>query len=81
MLIFLIFLFFIIIALMVFRGIFFTVLNVVASTIDRIFHRKGKRDASDRTTGKTRIHTRPAQKNGKIFDSSDGEYVDYEEVK
>ncbi len=74
---------FVVIALLsIFRSLLYGVLNVIASFFESIFHsgRSGSGTSGGNNTGKTRIHTKPARKE-KIFTESDGEYVDYEEVR
>lgn len=67
--------------LSIFRSLLYGVLNVIASFFESIFHR-GKSDSGkyDGNNTKTRIHTKATRKE-KIFTESDGEYVDYEEVR
>ncbi len=68
--------------LSIFKSLLYGVLNVIASFFESIFHRgkSGNGTSDSNNSGKTRIHTKAAKKE-KIFTESDGEYVDYEEVR
>lgn len=72
--------------LSIFRNILYIILNAIAAFFDsvvyhirRIFNPKGGSDSNASTTA--RFHSRKKDSKKKIFDSNDGEYVDFEEVK
>lgn len=85
------FFFSLLIFLTVFRNILYIILNAIAGFIDhviylikRIFNIKGSgqnRASGSDSASRARYHSSRNEKKKKIFDSSDGEYVDFEEVK
>lgn len=86
LIIILFFLFTVTIFLTIFRNILYIILNAIAAFFDsvvyhirRIFNPKGASKDGSSTTA--RFHSRRKKSKKKIFDSNDGEYVDYEEVK
>ena len=66
-----------IVFLVLFRSILYTILSFLASAIDRILPRRWRVHAEGKTTVRS---DEPAGKGQKIFSESDGEYVDFEEV-
>lgn len=75
MTIFILLLFLAIAVLSVFRNLLYTVVNAVALFINRIFGRSGD---SVKTQPDKRSDT---PRRNKHYDDSEGEYVDYEEVR